>query len=344
METPNGIQATLSTQRGRLFVHMGDQTEDLLNFMATSVPNNRKMVMSLLPQIAGIVILEIGLPLGLYFGLRQPTGPLNPVWALLIAGCPPLAIVILKLVVKCKIDAAGLLAVTAFAAAAIVAAATQNARILLLEKSIITGAIGLVFAISLIPFQWTWKGRVHRLRPLTYMLCAQFLPVDLTYDEAENPHREPISDASVQEIHSVDYYQPDDFEGIDMFDLTSSANNRPPDTAKPAKATEQKKSKKRFGFEKVELPLFKFMYAEIPSFRLVCIVITAVWSIGFLIELAVRLIMIFTISDFDKVFLYSNIVFIVFIVLCGVLTSAVSLMGRFRTLRELNQYILQGPR
>lgn len=360
MESLRHEHAATAMQKSRLVVHMGDQTEDLLKLMSSKVPSNQKIVLAMLPQIAGILIMEIGLPLGLYFGLRQPTGPLSPVWALLIAGCPPLAMVLLKLVTKFRIDGVGLLAVTAFAAAAIVAGATQNARILLLEKSIVTGAIGIVFVLSLVPFRWTWKGRLHRILPITYILVAQFLAVDLMYEEVVDG--QPVSSfgtfpssaspapvAAETDYHGEDVeYLADDHAAIRMTDLAASAGmdsaHDPKQTETNSRGQQKKRSRWSFGFEKVELPLFKFMYNEIPSFRRVCILITAIWGVGFLIELAVRLAMIFTIADFDRVFLYSNIVFIVVLVLCAVLTSAASLMSHFRCLRELNQYLLEGPR
>jgi hypothetical protein len=313
--------------------------------MSTITPSNQKIGLSFLPRIAIIVIFEIGLPLGLYFGLRQPTGPLSPVWALLVAGCPPLLVVIYNIVVKFKIDGAGLLLVTGFVVAAIVAAVSQNAKVLLLEKSIVTGAIGIVFLITLIPFRLTWKGRLYRMRPLTYTLSLQFLPADLTYDVEEDQGVD-IPSTPVQRVYQI--HAEEQEEQIQMTEITTSNSDSPAkqnDDGLMIGAPQQSSRKKfNFGFKKVELPLFEFLYYEIPTFRLVCILITLVWAVGFLIELAIRLVLIFTMSDFDRIFLLSNIIFIVALIVCTVSTSAISLVCHFRCLREMKQYLDQGPR
>ncbi|KAH8551631.1 hypothetical protein BGW37DRAFT_491674 [Umbelopsis sp. PMI_123] len=337
-------ESHITRQKGRLYVKVGDQKTELLTVMSKRPLSNQKMALSLLPQLATIVILEIALPLGLYFGLRQPTGPLNPVWALLVAGCPPLLVVIFKLLTKFKIDGAGLLLVIGFVTAAVVAAVSQSAKVLLLEKSIVTGAIGIVFGISLVPFHFSWKGKVYHMRPLTYILCLQFLPVDLTY-ELDEDQSTPIPTSNVQRAQQA---LEDDEDGIQMSDITSNSTPRSPqpNTDGLMVAIQKQRSKRKFsfGFENVELPLMAFLYHEFRTFRLVCILITLIWSIGFLIELAIRLALIFTMSDFDRIFLLSNIVFAVALILCAVATSMVSLAGHFRLLKELKQFLDQGPR
>ncbi|KAI8578210.1 hypothetical protein K450DRAFT_248675 [Umbelopsis ramanniana AG] len=335
-------ESHLSHQKGRLNITVGDQKADLLNMMSTIAPSNRKMGLSFLPRIATIVIFEIGLPLGLYFGLRQPTGPLSPVWALLVAGCPPLLVVIYSFVVNFKIDGAGLLLVTGFVVAAIVAVVSQNAKVLLLEKSIVTGAIGVVFLITLIPFRLTWKGKLYRMLPLTYTLCLQFLPADLTYDVQEVQ----CADTSFVQIQRASQPHDEEEDRIQMAEFTSSGSVLPGNTEGQMIAAQQQSPRKKFnfGFQSVELPLFRFMYYELPTFRLLCILITLVWGVGFLIELAIRLVLIFTMSDFDRIFLLSNIIFIVALVICAVSTSAISLVCHFRCIREMKQYLDQGPR
>lgn len=336
----------LNQQKGRLYITVGDQKADLLTLMSTIAPSNQKMGLSLLPRIATIVIFEVGLPLGLYFGLRQPTGPLSPVWALLVAGCPPLLIVIYNIVVKFKIDAAGLLIVTGFVVAAIVAVVSQNAKVLLLEKSIITGAIGIVFLITLIPFRLTWKGRLYRMRPLTYTLSLQFLPADLTYDVEEDQGVD-IPCTPVQRVNQTHDAEKEE-EQIQMTEITTSNSDSPAkqnvDGLMVGAQQQSSRKKFNFGLKNVELPLFEFLYHETPTFRLVCFLITLVWGVGFLIELAIRLVLIFTMSDFDRIFLLSNIIFIVALIVCAVSTSTISLVCHFRCLRDLKHYLDQGPR
>jgi hypothetical protein len=345
-ELDQNDEPQLNHQKGRLYFTVGGQKADLLTAMSTIAPSNMKMGLSMLPRFATIVIFEIGLPLGLYFGLRQPTGPLSPVWALLIAGCPPLLVVIYSIIVNFKIDGAGLLLVTGFVVAAIVAVVSQNAKVLLLEKSIITGAIGIVFLVTLIPFRLTWKGKLYRLRPLTYTLSLQFLPADLTYDVEEDQCAD-MSSAHVQRAIQAHGHEEEE-DRIQMTGLASS--NSAPSAQQNAEGqtieAQQQSSRKKFnfGFKNVELPLVTFMYHELPSFRVVCILITLVWGVGFLIELAIRLVLIFTMSDFDRIFLLSNIIFIVALVICSVGTSAISLVCHFRCCREMKQYLDQGPR
>ncbi|CAO3685462.1 unnamed protein product [Umbelopsis ramanniana] len=340
----------LNQQKGRLYITVGDEKADLLTLMSTIAPSNQKMGLSLLPRIATIVIFEVGLPLGLYFGLHQPTGPLSPVWALLVAGCPPLLVVIYNIVVKFKIDGAGLLLVTGFVVAAIVAAVSQNAKVLLLEKSIITGAIGIVFLITLIPFRLTWKGRLYRMRPLTYTLSLQFLPADLTYDVEDDQGVDmPCTLVRrVNQTHDAEQEEDQIQIQIQMTEITTSNSDSPAkqNVDESMVGAQQQSSRKKFNFEfkNVELPLFEFLYHETPTFRLVCILITLVWGVGFLIELGIRLVLIFTMSDFDRIFLLSNIIFIVALIVCAVSTSAISLLCHFRCLRDLKQYLDQGPR
>lgn len=339
-------ESELNQQKGRLYITVGDQKADLLILMSTIAPSRQKIGLSLLPRIATVVIFEVGLPLGLYFGLRQPTGPLSPVWALLVAGCPPLLVVVYNIVVKFKIDGAGLLLVTGFVVAAIVAAVSQNAKVLLLEKSIITGAIGVVFLITLIPFRLTWNGRLYRMRPLTYTLSLQFIPADLSYD-VEEDQAVDIPCTPVQRLNQANDEEKVE-EQTQMTEPTTSSSNPPAkhnDDALTVGAQQQGSRKKfNFGFNNVELPLSEFLYHETPTFRLLCILITLIWGVGFLIELVVRLVLIFTISDFDRVFLLSNIIFIVALIVCAVSTSAISLVCHFRCLREMKQYLDQGPR
>ncbi|KAG2178337.1 hypothetical protein INT44_001487 [Umbelopsis vinacea] len=344
MESQHFDQNDLSRQKGRLYINVGDQKADLLTMMSTITPSNQKMGLSLLPRIATTVVFQVGLPLGLYFGLRQPTGPLSPVWALLVAGCPPLLVVIYSFVVKFKIDGIGVLLVTGFVVAAIVAVVSQNAKVLLLEKSIVTCAIGIVFLITLIPFRLTWKGKLYRMLPLTYTLSLQFLPADLTYEVEEDQY----TDMSSAQIQRASQTYDDGDDRIQMTEFTSSDSVPPGQQnadGQPVAAQQQSPRKKfSFGFQTVELPLFTFMYYEIPTFRLVCILITLVWGVGFLIELVIRLILIFTMSDFDRIFLLSNIIFIVALVICSVSTSTISLVCHFRCVREMKQYLDQGPR
>ncbi|KAJ2956144.1 hypothetical protein NQZ79_g7967 [Umbelopsis isabellina] len=325
-------KADLEIDVEHLYATIGHDQLHLLTLMKLKIPHDKKARIAMLVPVAFTLVIEVGIPLGLYFGLRQPTGPLAPVWALLISSVPAAITVVLRFVIQRRFDPIGFLVVLGLVIAAIIAGATQNARILLLEKSIITGAIGAVFLVSLIPLRWTYRSQAHRLLPLAYVLSAEFIPVAVSYKDREN---DGDSHAEDYDIGLADARQP-----VKPLDATTLSS---PQAKKLVKHWFAKSSTLRAPlvvrppYRLVGPSLMDYLYQRFSALRHVYFIITALWGLGFVIELIVRLVMIFTISDFDKVFLYSNIVFIVVIVVCGVLTLGVSLLGQAQISRDIKK-------
>ncbi|KAJ3043680.1 hypothetical protein HDV00_004453 [Rhizophlyctis rosea] len=125
-------------------------------------------------RFCSVLVVDIILPVAVYFVLKIW---LAPVWALLIGGVPALISVIVKGIWKRSADIAGLLVFVAFAISAVVAATTNNARLLVMEKALVTSVLGLVFVLTLIPVRVTWKGRKRVLRPVIFYMIRQMVPM-----------------------------------------------------------------------------------------------------------------------------------------------------------------------
>jgi hypothetical protein len=120
-----------------------------------------------IPRFLITILIDVILPFIVYLILRKHV---QSVHALLAAGIPPLIMVIIKGVISRTFDALGFLVFSAFAASAIAALITHNATIILLEKSLVTGLMSLIFGITLIPFHCChW-------RPLAYYFYQDLVP------------------------------------------------------------------------------------------------------------------------------------------------------------------------
>ncbi|CAG8645635.1 11422_t:CDS:1 [Dentiscutata erythropus] len=108
-----------------------------------------------------MLFVDVGLPLILYAILSKyiPT-----IWALIISGIPPIISVILNFIHRKQINAIGLLSLAGFIAGSILAIYQDDPKLYLLRDSFITGVIGLVFVITLIPI----KVGSFEMRPLIY--------------------------------------------------------------------------------------------------------------------------------------------------------------------------------
>ncbi|TPX31967.1 hypothetical protein SeLEV6574_g08497 [Synchytrium endobioticum] len=130
-------------------------------------------------RIAALTLfVDLGLPIALYFILRVQ---MEPVYALMIAGVPPLITVIVKMVAFGSFDILGIMAFLAFTISAVVALATGDARVLLLEKSIVTGVLGTCFLITLAPIQFTYTKGVNKYfesRPAVHFIIQELVPLE----------------------------------------------------------------------------------------------------------------------------------------------------------------------
>lgn len=124
-----------------------------------NMTKNEKL--KILLRIGLMLFFEIVLPLVLYYVLRKY---MEEIWALTISGVPPFLAVIYGLISKRRVDILGALIIIGFIITAIVASLKKDARIQLLRESAVTGTIGLVFLITLIPI----KTGSFQMRPLAY--------------------------------------------------------------------------------------------------------------------------------------------------------------------------------
>ncbi|CAG8581516.1 17505_t:CDS:1 [Acaulospora morrowiae] len=111
--------------------------------------------------VGSMIFVEVILPIILYFILEKY---LPVIWALVISGVPPLIVVIVGLIRHRRVDVLGVLIVFSFIVGAIVAGVQGDPRLYLLRESFITGVIGFVFLITLIPI----KVGSFRMRPMVF--------------------------------------------------------------------------------------------------------------------------------------------------------------------------------
>jgi hypothetical protein len=122
-----------------------------------------------IPHFFATVLVDVIFPLIIYFTLQKH---IKPVYALLVAGIPPFLMVIFKAILSRTFDALGFIVFIGFVISGVVAIITRNPVILLLEKSLITGVISLIFAITLIPFHCCQS------RPLAYYFYQDLVPTN----------------------------------------------------------------------------------------------------------------------------------------------------------------------
>ncbi|CAG8786512.1 15904_t:CDS:1, partial [Racocetra fulgida] len=122
-----------------------------------SAQKNKRM--TLFPLF--MLFVDVGLPLLLYFILSKyiPT-----IWALIISGIPPIVSVILNFIIRKQVNAIGILSIVGFIAGTILSVLQNDPKLYLLRESFITGVVGLVFIVTLIPI----KIGSFQMRPLIY--------------------------------------------------------------------------------------------------------------------------------------------------------------------------------
>jgi hypothetical protein len=129
--------------------------------------DRKKMGKSFLFFLATMVV-DVGLPLGIYYGMKPHT-PI--IVALVVSSIPPLLLVIGRFIWKRKVDLIGCLFVLGFILSGIFALATGDARLVLLRDSSVTCVIGLCFLITLIPI----RTKSVKLRPLQFLFYSEFI-------------------------------------------------------------------------------------------------------------------------------------------------------------------------
>ncbi|CAB4392019.1 unnamed protein product [Rhizophagus irregularis] len=109
---------------------------------------------------------------------QSPTTPppdqkrfMSEVLALVVSGFPPFLVVIYGLIRERRVDILGAMLVVCFIVYGIVLSITNDARIQLFRESAVTGTIGLVFLISLLPI----KIGSSQMRPMSYYFAKDML-------------------------------------------------------------------------------------------------------------------------------------------------------------------------
>lgn len=114
------------------------------------------------------MVVDIGLPLGIYYGMKNYT---SLIVALVVSSIPPLLLVIAKFIYRRKVDIFGCLFVFGFILSGIFALASGDARLVLLRDSSVTCVVGLCFLLTLIPI----KTKRFNNRPLQFLFYAQII-------------------------------------------------------------------------------------------------------------------------------------------------------------------------
>ncbi|CAF0764054.1 unnamed protein product [Adineta steineri] len=249
-----------------------------------------------IPRFLLTILVDIILPLVIYFGLQKR---IKPVYSLLVAGTPPLIMVIIKGILSRTFDALGFLVFIAFLLSAIVAIITHNPIILLLEKSVITGILSIIFGLTLIPLQCCHQ-RFH-IRPLAYYFYQDLVPTkradvglpnNIFQDEQE----------LIDEQHEMDC------------------------------------SIKTLSHKQEVAQVYEWIYEHCSSFRSACYIITSIWSVGFLLEFLGRLALILIRLTVNKIVIYGHLVLTSATIICIILTIICITKERKQTLRFIEQW------
>ena len=119
------------------------------------------------------IIIDILIPLGLYFGCQYF---LDTVYAMIIAGVPPLVLIIIKFLRFRTFDAFGFIACLTFVISAVIGFTTEDPRTLLLGQALTTAMISCIFGLTLIPFERYCSCSKYRIRPLVFYSYQDIAP------------------------------------------------------------------------------------------------------------------------------------------------------------------------
>jgi len=252
-----------------------------------------------IPRLLITILVDVILPFVIYLFLQKRV---ESVHALLAAGIPPLIMVIIKGIILRTFDALGFVVFIVFGASAAAALITNNPHILLLEKSLATVVLSIVFGITLIPFRCCH----HRcqIRPLAYYFYQDLVPTKRIHvglpDILFEDEQELIDDQSI-ELHE---------HGLI-----------------PKLTHKQEVSQ-----------VYEWIYAHCSSFRIACYLITSIWSIGLLLEFLTRLFLILIHLSVTQIFIYSHIILSSISSLLIILTIICIIIERKKTLKSIEKW------
>jgi len=252
-----------------------------------------------IPRFLITILVDIILPLVIYLILQKR---IKPVHALLAAGIPPLIMVLIKGILSRTFDALGFIVFIGFSASAIAAIITRNPTIILLEKSLATGLISLVFGVTLIPFRCCYH-RCH-IRPLAYYFYQDLVPTK----RAEVGLPDSIFEDEQQLI---------DEQHMELLN----------DGILPKLTHKQEVAQ-----------VYEWIYAHCSSFRRSCYLITSIWSVGLLLEFLARLFLILIHLPYDKIFIYGHLILSIMTSLLILLTIICITKERKQTLKIIQKW------
>jgi hypothetical protein len=252
-----------------------------------------------IPRFLLTILIDIILPLAIFFCFQKY---IKPVYALLVASSPPLLMIIIKAIYFRTFDALGFIVFITFALSAIVAIITRNPLILLLEKSLVTGIISLIFAITLIPFHCCHSR--CRLRPLAYYFYQDLVPTNRVQiglpENIFNDEQEQIDDSYAQLKEELSL---------------------------PELSNKQEVAQ-----------VYEWIYTHCSSFRISCYMITSIWAIGFFLEFFARLTLIIIHLPVNKIVIYGHIILSSITVLCIVSSIICITIERKHTLLSIEKW------
>ena len=255
-----------------------------------------------IPHFLITILVDVILPLTIYVYLQKY---IKPVYSLLAASTPPLFMVMFKAIWLLTFDALGFLVFLIFLITAVVAVVSRNPIILLLEKSLITGILSLIFGITLIPFK-CYRHECH-WRPLAYYFYQDLVPTKRI------------------ELHLPDYIFEDNKEKID---------NR-------YVKLKEKHSKEKLNAKNEVAQVYEWLDANCSSFRHSCYFITSVWSVGYFLEFLARVGLILAHYSVNQIVIYGHIILSLITFIMIVLTVISITMERRCTLAFIEQWHLQ---
>ncbi|KAG0164716.1 hypothetical protein DFQ28_009688 [Apophysomyces sp. BC1034] len=159
------------------------------------IPNRKKFLLKQLGALVVILVVDVGLPLTIYYVLKMY---IDILIALVLSGIPPLLLVLYTFIKKRKVDFLGCIFVLSFILSGVITLISGkekkyqlrigtvihddrlvitvfrqigSPRVALLRDSAVTALVGLMFLITLIPVSTKWLT----IRPLTFLLSQQML-------------------------------------------------------------------------------------------------------------------------------------------------------------------------
>ncbi|KAI9486974.1 MAG: hypothetical protein EXX96DRAFT_517368 [Benjaminiella poitrasii] len=127
-----------------------------------------KMTWTYLKPLATMLVINVGVPLALYYVLKIW---LSPLIALILSGIPPLLHVIYTGWKKRRLDILGCIFVVSYTISAVLTVISGDIRLSLLRDSATTALVSLLFFFTLIPLHTRW----FTVRPFIFLVTQQIL-------------------------------------------------------------------------------------------------------------------------------------------------------------------------